>query len=153
MRWIRAGLAGPVEDTDDQSLVAAPLDEVTEDVTALIEWLTPSLVVSYDENGGYGHPDHVRIREAALAASGAQAIPFAEILPAATPTAPPDGDEDAPAGPGSTDAEYFRLDAHLETLKAALASHATQLTVDGAEIIHSGGQRQPIETAVGLRLV
>jgi N-acetyl-1-D-myo-inositol-2-amino-2-deoxy-alpha-D-glucopyranoside deacetylase len=35
----------------------------------------------------------------------------------------------------------------------ALRSHSSQLTVDGTHIIHSGGQREPITTSVGLRLI
>lgn len=141
MRWIRTGLAGPADDTDDNSLVAAPLGEVTQDVAGLIAHLSPSLVISYDENGGYGHPDHVRIREAALNASQAHATPFAEIL------------HPISADPGIAAAEYFTLDSHIDTLKAALDCHQTQLTVDGPDIIHSGGQREPITTSVGLRIV
>jgi len=134
MKWIRPGLAGPADDVDDDTLVRAPLDEVTTDLAALIAHLRPSLVVSYDNGGGYGHPDHVRMHEAALAASRALNTPFAEIL-------------HEPA----TDAEWFALDTHLDTVSAALRCHASQLTVDGAHIVHSGGQRDAITTSFGLR--
>lgn len=134
MKWIRPGLAGPADDVDDDALAMAPLDEVTDDVAALIVHLRPSLVVSYDNGGGYGHPDHVRMHEAALAASRAHDTPFAEILH--TP------------GP---DAEWFALDTHIDTVSAALRCHASQLTVDGPDIVHSGGQRERITTSFGMR--
>lgn len=136
MKWIRPGLAGPADDVDDDALAVAPPGEVTRDVAALIAHLRPSLVVSYDNGGGYGHPDHVRVHEAALAASRALDTPFAEILHAPAP-----------------DAEWFALGAHLGTVSAALRCHASQLTVDGSDIVHSGGQRERITTARGLRML
>ncbi|MEO6827451.1 MAG: PIG-L family deacetylase [Microbacteriaceae bacterium] len=136
MKWLRPGLAGPADDIDDDALAIAPLREVAADMAALITRLRPGLVISYDDEGGYGHPDHVRTRDAALTASRAQHTPFAEILA-----------EPAP------DAEWFVLDSHLDIVRDALHCHASQLTVDGADIVHSGGQRQPIPTALGLRVV
>lgn len=136
MAWVRPGLAGPADDVADDALSIAPLDEVVRDVAALVSRIRPSLVISYDSNGGYGHPDHVRIREAALAASGRLGTPFAEVLP-------------APA----VDAEWFDLTAHLDAVKAALRCHASQLTVLGDDIVHAGGQREPITASLGLRLL
>ncbi|WP_241988653.1 PIG-L family deacetylase [Cryobacterium breve] len=134
MTWIRPGLAGPADDIDDDALVRAPLGEVTADVAAVIEELRPALVISYDNGGGYGHPDHVRMHEAALAASRAVGVAFAEVV--------------HQPGAGT---EWFTLDRHLAVVTAALRCHASQLTVDGTHIVHSGGQREPISTAVGLR--
>lgn len=136
MKWVRPGLAGPADDIDDDALSIAPLREVAGDVAALIDRLRPALVISYDDEGGYGHPDHVRIREAALAASREQHTRFAEVLTNPEP-----------------DAEWFVLDAHLDTVVDALRCHASQLTVDGTDIVHSGGQRQSIPTSLGLRLI
>ncbi|TFB94519.1 PIG-L deacetylase family protein [Cryobacterium sp. HLT2-28] len=136
MTWIRPGLAGPARDVDGDALAIAPLAEVAADVAALILAQRPALVVSYDSGGGYGHPDHVRMHDAALAACRAVGTPFAEILhePAA-------------------DGEWFVLDRHLSTVTAALRCHASQLTVDGSHIVHSGGQREPITTSIGLRIL
>ncbi|MBC7441715.1 MAG: PIG-L family deacetylase [Ramlibacter sp.] len=134
MTWIRPGLAGPADDIDEDALVRAPLGEVTDDLAALIALLRPALVISYDNGGGYGHPDHVRMHEAALAACRAGGTPFAEVV-------------HAPAA----DAEWFALDRHLATVTAALRCHASQVTVDGTHIVHSGGQREPITLSVGLR--
>lgn len=136
MEWIRPGLAGPAGDADADALSVAPLDEVVDDVAALLAVERPSLVISYDSDGGYGHPDHVRIREAAVAASVASGIPFAELL-------------ETPAD----DAEWLSLTAHRAVVTAALRCHASQLTVDGDDVVHSGGQREPIGTDVGLRRV
>ena len=136
MRWIREGLAGPAADIDEDALAIAPLEEVTADVAALIEHVRPALVISYDHGGGYGHPDHVRMHDAARAACRATRTPFAEIVlePAA-------------------DAEWLDLAAHHAATVAALHCYRSQLTVtdDGLHIVHSGGQREAITTSIGLR--
>lgn len=136
MEWIRPGLAGPAGDAEADALSVAPLGEVVDDVAAVLAAERPSLVISYDSGGGYGHPDHVRIRDAALTASALLEIPYAELL-------------EVPAA----DAEWFSLSSHRAVVTAALRCHASQLTVVGEHVVHSGGQREPIGTDVGLRLV
>ena len=37
------------------------------------------------------------------------------------------------------------------TVARALAAYASQLSVDGADIVHVGGQREPIQVRVGVR--
>jgi len=134
MSWITPDLAGPSPDVTPDALVSAPLDEVTNDLAALIEHVRPSLVVGYDDAGGYGHPDHVRMHDATVAACRLTNTPLAEIV----------------AEPGD-DVEWFELEHRRPTVTAALRAHATQVRVDGDEIVHSGGQRQDIPTSVGLR--
>ena len=134
MEWIRPGLAGPASDVDDDALVRAPLAEVVTDLSELVRHVGPSLVISYDNGGGYGHPDHVRVHEATAMACHDSDIRFAEIV----------------AKPEAT-AEWFALEAHRATVTAALRHHASQLTVDGSDIVHSGGQRERITTSIGLR--
>lgn len=136
MRWIRPGLAGPASDVPGDALSVASLDEVVGDLRSLIAVVGPDLVISYDDNGGYGHPDHRRIRDAACRATAASGVAFAELVPTPQP-----------------DAEWLELGGHLPGVRHALRSHATQVAVDGNDVIHSGGQREPIATSVGLRLV
>jgi LmbE family N-acetylglucosaminyl deacetylase len=52
-----------------------PLAEVTERVGALMEKYRPQVVVSYDPDGPYQHPDHVHTARAAAAAAAATGIP------------------------------------------------------------------------------
>ncbi|SJM56178.1 PIG-L family deacetylase [Gulosibacter sp. 10] len=139
MRWIRPGVAGPGDERDRRSLTAAPLEEVVADLDAVLALDRPDLVIGYDDAGGYGHPDHVRAREAALAAARAAGIPYAELI-------------DDPEEPG---VEWFALPQHREAVLAALRSHRTQLAVaeDGRTLVHSGGQRQDVPLEAGLRLV
>lgn len=145
MRWLRPGLAGPADETDLRSLSVAPLEEVTADLSAAISHDGPDLVISYDATGGYGHPDHVRAREASLAASRAAGVRFAELV---------EQSERALAAEIG-DLEWFDLEQHRAAVVAALRSHRTQLTVDhdGTSLVHSGGQRQDVHLAIGLREV
>ena len=136
MEWIRPGLAGPARDVDDDALVRAPLAEVVSDLRELVQHVNPSLVISYDSGGGYGHPDHVRVHDATVLACRETGIRFAEIVPKSEPNA-----------------QWFELEAHRATVTAALRQHASQLTVDGSDIVHSGGQREAITTAIGLRQI
>jgi LmbE family N-acetylglucosaminyl deacetylase len=53
-----------------------PVDEAAAKLVKLIEQYQPDVIVTYDENGFYGHPDHIqahRITMAAVAASGTAA--------------------------------------------------------------------------------
>jgi LmbE family N-acetylglucosaminyl deacetylase len=52
-----------------------PLDVVSERVSGLIERYRPQVVVSYDPDGPYQHPDHVHAARAAAAAVAATGIP------------------------------------------------------------------------------
>jgi N-acetyl-1-D-myo-inositol-2-amino-2-deoxy-alpha-D-glucopyranoside deacetylase len=134
MEWIRPGLAGPASDVDGDALVRAPLVGIVADVSELLRHLRPGLVISYDNGGGYGHPDHVCVHDAAVRASAECGIRFAEIVTARGPSV-----------------EWFELEARRSTVMDALRQHASQLTVDGSDIVHSGGQRETITTSIGLR--
>ncbi|MDI9627768.1 MAG: PIG-L family deacetylase [Acidobacteriota bacterium] len=137
MRWIRAGLAGPSDGDDPQTLTAASLDELVGDLMWLIERVKPTVLVGYDDLGSYGHPDHLRAREITLAAARQAGLPMVEVA----------STEDA-AG-----FEWFDLSDQRETVIKALRCYATQLTVHEDHIVHVGGQRAEIRLRIGLRLV
>ena len=57
----------------DEVFCNVPLEESTERLAKLFQLYRPEVVVTYDEQGGYNHPDHVqasRITTAALEATG-----------------------------------------------------------------------------------
>lgn len=137
MAWIRPGLAGPADTDDTESFTAADPAEATADMVAMINAVQPDLVVSYQADGGYGHPDHVRMHEVAVAAAAETGVRFAEVVPS-----------DDQVDEATT---WYDLAHELPAVTEALRCHATQLTVDGEDVVHVGGQREPILTAVGLR--
>lgn len=52
-----------------------PLEESTERLVKLYELYRPDVVVTYDEQGGYSHPDHVQASRVTMAALAATGIP------------------------------------------------------------------------------
>ena len=58
-----------------------PLEESTEALVRIVREFRPHVIVTYDENGGYPHPDHIRTHEVSVAAFDAAGDP--ESFPAA----------------------------------------------------------------------
>jgi mycothiol S-conjugate amidase len=61
----------------------ADLDEATGRLVAIIRQERPQVVLTYDESGGYPHPDHIRTHEVSVAAFDAAGDP--ERYPEAGP--------------------------------------------------------------------
>jgi N-acetyl-1-D-myo-inositol-2-amino-2-deoxy-alpha-D-glucopyranoside deacetylase len=133
MRWGADG-AEASGDADSTSLSAAEFGQVAADVAAVVAQLMPTAVVSYDESGGYGHPDHVRAHDAARRAAEVYGIPFYSVLPT--------------SDTGTALASDVALDITpmLDRKRAALAAYRSQLSLEGDTFRFSGGQRQPITT-------
>lgn len=127
-------LAGPGEDAGPDALSLADPDEIAADIAAYARDRDADVLISYDDHGGYGHPDHVALHEPTRRAAALLGIPFWEV-------------SSDPDGPGAT----LETPRQLDRVTAALAHHASQLTVDGDEVVHVGGQRQPILLRFTLR--
>lgn len=63
-----SGMAGTPDNDNPASFHQTPIDEAVERVVRVIREERPQVVVTYDERGGYGHPDHIRAHEVAVAA-------------------------------------------------------------------------------------
>jgi len=75
-RYRDSGMAGTPGAEHPDAFVRADLAEATAMVGAHIRAVRPDVVVTYDEHGGYAHPDHVqthRVTVAAMAALSAEA--------------------------------------------------------------------------------
>ncbi|MDO5736229.1 MAG: PIG-L family deacetylase [Propionibacteriaceae bacterium] len=134
MRWITEHVAGPAEHADERSLCSADEDEVTADIVAYLRHIDAHLAISYDADGGYGHPDHVAMHHLTRRAAAEMGIGFAVIV----------------HEPGK-DVHFYELEELLPVVVEALGHHQTQLSVDGSMLTHSGGQREAVKTSVGLR--
>jgi mycothiol conjugate amidase Mca len=63
-----SGMAGTADNDHPSSFHQANLDEAIERVVQVMRTERPQVVVTYDERGGYGHPDHIRAHQVAVAA-------------------------------------------------------------------------------------
>jgi mycothiol S-conjugate amidase len=63
-----SGMAGLPENEDPRSFHSADIDEAVGRLVALIRTERPALLISYDEQGFYGHPDHIRANQITVGA-------------------------------------------------------------------------------------
>lgn len=138
MEWGPDGRAVAAPDAGRDALTRTPAVEALNDLLAAAHDAGARGIVSYDDGGGYGHPDHVFAHRIARAVAHALGLPFWEIV-------------SDPAAAVEAEAVHD-VTPWLDRKVAALRAHATQLTVDGDEIVHVGGQRQPIGAQEAFRL-
>ncbi|MCE0766189.1 N-acetyl-1-D-myo-inositol-2-amino-2-deoxy-alpha-D-glucopyranoside deacetylase [Pseudonocardia kujensis] len=134
--------------------LAAPgaFDEQLAQLLAVVDALQPQVVVSYADDGGYGHPDHVRAHALTMAAAKARPEFVARVFHAVRsrsaldaglaaieglpgmPFRIPEPDE-LPSAPDDVVTTRLDVSAHRAALVAAMRAHATQIAVweqDGA---------------------
>jgi mycothiol S-conjugate amidase len=79
-RWlgfVDSGLpeGDPLPPLPEGSFGVVPLEESTEALVRVIREFRPHVLLTYDENGGYPHPDHIRTHEVSIAAFDAAPEP------------------------------------------------------------------------------
>ncbi len=67
MVWLGAARAG-AGIVPAGAFVAAPIDEAVARLAGILRARRPAVVVTYDPDGGYGHPDHVRVHQVTMRA-------------------------------------------------------------------------------------
>jgi N-acetyl-1-D-myo-inositol-2-amino-2-deoxy-alpha-D-glucopyranoside deacetylase len=121
-RWRDSGMIGTPGNDDPRCFWRADLDEAAAALAGVIAEVRPQVLVSYDSNGGYGHPDHIqahRVTRRAFDLAAAGPHPVAKLYATARFEA-----EQATTEIGATE--------YLPAKLAAMRAHATQLTVDGS---------------------
>jgi N-acetyl-1-D-myo-inositol-2-amino-2-deoxy-alpha-D-glucopyranoside deacetylase len=154
--WRDSGMEG-ASGRPGRRFVDADPDEAVGALVAIIRDLRPHVVVSYDPNGGYGHPDHIqahRVTAAAVAAAGGSEHPgepwpvpkfywtvmartalaegvhaLADVALPPTWVLAPTGDFDFLYADGDIDA-VVEAPEHVARKAAALRAHATQVSVE-----------------------
>ncbi len=133
--------AGPVRFVD------APVAQAAARLAAILEEEDAHILVSYDPNGGYGHPDHVRVHQVGQLAAARAGTPVLleatidrELLHTGVELARASGyDIPAELSPTQLDQWYTASDeithqvdvrAQLEAKRAAMEAHASQATAD-----------------------
>ncbi|MBG0833475.1 N-acetyl-1-D-myo-inositol-2-amino-2-deoxy-alpha-D-glucopyranoside deacetylase [Planomonospora sp. ID67723] len=59
-RWRDSGMMGAASNHRADAFWQADLDEAAGELVAVIREVRPQVLVTYDENGFYGHPDHIQ---------------------------------------------------------------------------------------------
>lgn len=131
MRWVDAAetVAGPGDAAGPDALSLADPAEIAADIAAHAAAVGADALVSYDERGGYGHPDHVALHAPTRDAAAQTGARFVAV-----------------ASDADVIGHVWQTERHLARVTEALRHHATQVTVDGADVVHVGGQRTPIQT-------
>lgn len=158
-RWRDSGMMGTPSNERPECFWRADVADAADLLAEIVRDVRPHVVVTYDERGGYGHPDHIQahrvtVAAVAQAADASAALPgapwtvsrlFYSALPrsalaaglealrlAGTPFAGVESIEDLPFGVAD-DVVSAQIDARpfLARKVAALRAHATQVAVDG----------------------
>jgi N-acetyl-1-D-myo-inositol-2-amino-2-deoxy-alpha-D-glucopyranoside deacetylase len=153
--WRDSGMEGSPA-RHRQRFADADMDEAVSELVVVLRDFRPHVVVTYDPNGGYGHPDHVqahRVTTAAVAASAGDGHPgepwqvpkfywtvmdgesMAEALESINEVELPDSWVRIPASALPFDLGH-RIDAVIDAQDslpakvAAMRAHQTQVTVE-----------------------
>lgn len=141
MSWGPDGRATAAAEVSNDALTKVPAIEPLNDLLAGAYLSGAQAIVSYDDGGGYGHPDHVFAHRAARAVAASLELPFWQIVS-------PEAVAPVTGGPDPGLCEDHDVTDWLERKLAALRCYNTQLRVEagpeGHTIVHVGGQRHPV---------
>ncbi len=74
-RWRDSGMIGTPQNDRPDVFWQADFTEAVRDLVGTVREIRPQVVVTYDERGGYGHPDHIQAHRVATAAFNAAGDP------------------------------------------------------------------------------
>ena len=75
MQWHADGHAVAADDVHANAFWNADLTEAASHLVEIIREVRPQVLVTYDEFGGYGHPDHIQAHRVATYAAALAAVP------------------------------------------------------------------------------
>src|SRR5215470_17648603 len=128
-RWRDSGMMGTEGNDDPRCFWRADVDQAAGALLGVIREVRPQVLVTYDANGFYGHPDHIQAHRVAMRAfQRAGDHGPAKFYATAAP--------DAAEVTTEIDAS-----AYLGRKLAAMRAHATQIAVDAPFFALSNGIR------------
>ena len=143
-RYRDSGMMGVEENEDPRCFWQADLASAAAELAKIIDEVRPTVIVTYDANGFYGHPDHIQAHRVAWEARKLAAPDsrfYATAMPASVARAaaelPPDSwftpmaDVTAHTVPDGAVTTTVDASEYLDKKIAAMTAHATQITVDG----------------------
>jgi N-acetyl-1-D-myo-inositol-2-amino-2-deoxy-alpha-D-glucopyranoside deacetylase len=166
-----SGMMGVASNTAPRAFWGTPLDGAAGLLASILEEVRPAVVVTYDERGGYGHPDHIQAHRVTMRAVGLASWPVAKVYWIAVPqsvrdaelatmrtgasrfTVAEDPDQLGFATPDDVVTTEIDASAYLAAKRAAMQAHATQITVDGDFYALSNDLGRPMSGVEHFRLV
>jgi N-acetyl-1-D-myo-inositol-2-amino-2-deoxy-alpha-D-glucopyranoside deacetylase len=127
----------------------ADVEKAAKELALIIDEIKPQVMITYDEFGGYGHPDHIQTHRVAMHASELSNWQIQKIYWNIMPKSVVQKGMDAMKAQGSDffgsesvdELPFVKDDSFVTTLihapnqvekkMAAMKAHATQITVDG----------------------
>jgi N-acetyl-1-D-myo-inositol-2-amino-2-deoxy-alpha-D-glucopyranoside deacetylase len=151
-KWRDSGMMGtPANDRDDV-FWQADLDEASIELVKIILEIKPQVLITYDEFGGYGHPDHIKAHRVAMRAAELAAAQGWQVSKIYWNTMPrsviqmgiekmkevgsdffgAESADDLPfAKPDELVSTVVNAPEYVPAKLAAMKAHATQISVDG----------------------
>lgn len=141
-RWRDSGMVGDPGNNHSRAFVNSG-DEAVGQLHEILEVLQPDLVITYDADGGYGHPDHIRAHDITVAACGDRFPTLWAVTDRAAMTAGLDAITVTPSRWRSCGVDDFATvtgqleiqldDAAVAAKIAGMRAHATQVWIaDGS---------------------
>ena len=144
-----SGMMGTEPNNRPDTFWKADFDGATEEMSKVIEEVKPHVMITYDEFGGYGHPDHIQAHRVAMAAAEKSEWQIAKIYWNVMPRSVlqesidkmkelgsdfmgVDSAEDLPfCKDDSLVSTLIDGNSYVEAKMEAMRAHATQIAVDG----------------------
>jgi N-acetyl-1-D-myo-inositol-2-amino-2-deoxy-alpha-D-glucopyranoside deacetylase len=155
-RWRDSGMMGTEGNDDPRCFWRADLDQAADALLDVVREVRPQVLVTYDANGFYGHPDHIQAHRVASAAIHLAAHPgnertqsfqvakfYATAMPRSVVVAK-GVDYFVPFVPDEQVTTEIDGGAYLAAKTAAMRAHATQIVVDSGRFALSSGRWQPL---------
>ena len=151
-KWRDSGMIGAAQNERSDVFWQANIDEAAQELVNVILETKPHVLITYDEFGGYGHPDHIKANQVAMRAADMAADQGWEISKIYWNTMPrsviQDGIEkmkevgssffgaesvdDLPfAKPDELVTSVIKAPEYVPQKLAAMKAHETQISVDG----------------------
>jgi N-acetyl-1-D-myo-inositol-2-amino-2-deoxy-alpha-D-glucopyranoside deacetylase len=147
-RWRDSGMMGTQDNADPRCFWQADVDEAAASLLDVIREVRPQVLVTYDANGFYGHPDHIQAHRVAWRAfelAQTDGLAHTDGLAQTDGLAGSDGLARfyATAAPDSAQVTTeIDATAYFERKLAAMRAHATQITVSAPFFALSNNIRQ-----------
>lgn len=149
LKYRDSGMMGTEPNERSDCFWQADFDNATAHLIRVIDEVKPHILITYDEFGGYGHPDHIQAHRVAMAAAEKSEwrIPkiYWNVMPRSVIQDGIDkmkelgsdffGAESADDLPFAKDDSFVTTlidgNAYVDQKMAAMRAHATQIAVDG----------------------